>query len=180
MPSGRMPSGSMLGRSIGRRASSAIEFAVVAPIMLLMAAGLFEVGSLLQADAAVDRLAMQYAISYAECSDTSSGVCLTELNQYTTSTAIAYIAPQIPIGALTVSMAQAKMTSGMPSVEYIYPSGGALSAAQISALQAVVGNGQTGVVVTITYPYKLQMFSLLMAPIIGSSFTLSYTVAQLK
>jgi hypothetical protein len=35
-------------------------------------------------------------------------------------------------------------------------------------------------VVTVTYQYQLPAFAAIMKPFIGSSFTMSYTVAQLK
>jgi hypothetical protein len=75
------------------------------------------------------------------------------------------------------------MNGTTPTVEY--PLGLTLSAAQTAALQAVVASGQSGtvqtaVVVTAQYAYLPLFFASLMAPIIGTSVTLSYTVAQLK
>jgi Flp pilus assembly protein TadG len=165
---------------LDRGASVAVEFAIAAPVMLLIAGGVFTLGSLLRVNSALNRLAMQYAISFADCSDTSSGVCQTELNEYVTSSALAAVAPQLLPGNLTLSMAQVKMNGSTPAVEYYYPSGFSLSAAQTSALQAVVVSGQTGVVVTATYRYQVLQFSAVMAPVLSSSYTLSYTVAQLK
>jgi Flp pilus assembly protein TadG len=169
-------------RGLDRNGSVAIEFAFVAPVMMMLAGGIFVLGSLLRANAAVNRLAMQYAISFADCSDTSSGVCLTELNQYETTAALGNIAPQLAVANLTLTMAQVQMNGTTPTVEY--PSGLSLTATQNSALQAVVTagsvSGLTYVVVTATYIYTPPLFASVMQPIIGSSVTLSSTVAQLK
>jgi len=164
-----------------RRAVVAIEFAVIAPCMVLLAGGIFTIGSLVRANAAVNRLAMQYAMSFADCSDTSSGVCLTELDEYVTTAAFGNIAPQRSVANLTVTMAQVKMNGSTPAIEYAYPTNLSLSAAQTTALSAGgVGSGQTGVVVTATYQYQVLLFPAVLVPIIGSSVTMSYTVAQLK
>lgn len=151
--------------------------------MLLLAAGIFVVGSLLRANTVVNRLAMQYAVSYANCSDTASGVCLTELNEYGTAAALANIAPQLTAANLTLTIAQVTMNGTTPTVEY--PVGLTLTSAQTGALQAVVASGQSGtvqtaVVVTAQYSYLPMFFAPLMTPIIGASVTLSYTAAQLK
>jgi Flp pilus assembly protein TadG len=163
-----------------RRGTAAIEFAVVAPIMLLLGSAIFEIGSLLRANAVVNRLVMQYAISYADCSDTSSGVCGTEVAEYGTSYALGNIVPQLTAANLTLDMAQVKMNGATPTVEYSYPAGFTLTTAQITALQATVASGQTGVVVTATYPYQLLVFSTLMSPFFGSNFSFTYTAVQLK
>ena len=155
-----------------------IEFALVLPVMLLLAAGVYVFGSLLRANAALNRLVMQYAISFADCSDTSSGVCGTELAEYETTAALNNIAPQLSPSSLTLTMAQAIMSGTTPTVEY--PVGGSLTAAQISALQAVVPSGQTGVVVTASYLFTPVIFAPLIQPFIGTGVTLSYTMAQLK
>lgn len=163
-----------------RRAVVAVEFAVVAPIMVLLAGAIFEIGSLLRTSAAVNRLTMQYAVSYADCSDTASGVCLTELDEYPTTAALGNIAPQLKAASVTLKMAQVKMNGLVPTIEYIYPTGSSLTNAQTAALQAAIPSGQSGIVITISYPYRLLVFSSLMSPFIGSSFTFSYTAAQLK
>lgn len=163
-----------------RRANAAIEFAVIAPVVVLLAAGIFTFGTLLRAKAAVNRLAMQYAVSFADCSDTTSNGCLTELNEYATTAAFGNIAPQLSAASLTLNMAQVKMNGTTPTLEYAYPSTLSLSAAQKTALQAAVPSGQTGVLVTVTYTYQVQAFSALMQPMIGSSVAMSATVTQLK
>ncbi len=157
-----------------------VEFALVAPLLLTLAGGIVELGAVLRAYAAVNRLAMQYAVSFADCSDNSTGACQTELNQYVTSFMVGNIAPMLTPANLSVSMSQVAMNGTTPTVEYQSSGSAALSAAQTTALQAAVPSGQTGVVDTVTYQYSLLIFSTLMAPIIGSSFNISYTVAQLK
>ena len=72
------------------------------------------------------------------------------------------------------------MKSGAPQVSYAYPSGSALTAAQSAAASAVLTNGQTGVVVTVSYTYTLDVFPGVLNGLVPSSIPLSYTVAQLK
>ncbi len=158
----------------------AVEFALVAPLLLTMAGGIVELGGVLRAYAAVNRLAMQYAIGFADCSDTSGGTCQTELNQYVTSFTIGNIAPMLTPANLVIGMSQVSMNGTTPTVEYQSSGSPGLSAAQTAALRAAVASGQTGVVDTVTYRYSLLVFATLMTPIIGSSFNISYTVAQLK
>src|ERR1700722_6120986 len=127
-----------------RRGSVAVEFALVAPLLLTLAGGIFELGAVLRAYVAVNRLAMQYAISFADCSDTPSGACQTELNQYVTSFMVGNIAPMLIPANLAVSMSQVLMNGTTPTVEYQSTGSAALSAAQTTALQAAVASGQTG------------------------------------
>ena len=174
-----------MGRLMGtlaadRRASVAIEFAVIGPLMVFLAGGIFTIGSLLRSNSGVNRLAMQYAVSYADCSDTSSGVCLTELNEYVTTGALSNIAPQLSTANITLTMAQVKMNGTTPAIEYAYPTSLSLSAAQTAALVAAVPSGQTGVVVTATYKFQVLLFAGIMTPMLGSSVTMSYTAAQPK
>lgn len=163
-----------------RSGAVAVEFALILPAMLLLAGAIFGIGSVLRAYAATNRLTMEYAISYANCSDTASGVCQTELNQYGTAAALGNVAPRLTASNITLSMAQVIMNGSTLSVEYAYPSSLLLSAAQQSALQAILSSGETGVVVSVTYQYQVPLFAAILAPIIGSSFTISDTVAQLK
>ncbi len=152
--------------------------------MLLLAGGIFVIGSILRANSALNRLALQYANSFADCSDTSTGVCQTELNEYATVFALGNIAPQLLVSNLTLTMAQVKMNGSTPTIEYAYPTNLSLSATQTSALQTaaqdVAVSGQTYVVVTATYLYQPLILGPVMTPITGSTVTLSYTVAQEK
>ena len=63
-------------------ATSAIEFAFVAPVMLLMAAGITEIGRYYAVYDAANRLADQYASAWADCSDVPTGTCATELSTF--------------------------------------------------------------------------------------------------
>ncbi len=66
------------------------------------------------------------------------------------------------------------------NVVYAYPTGATPTAAEQAAANAVLNNGQTGVVVSINYVYSLLVFATLMSPIIGSSYTMTFTVVQVK
>lgn len=49
--------------------TAAIEFAFIVPIMLMLFAGVVEIGRAFQVYNAVDRLATQYAITWSDCSE---------------------------------------------------------------------------------------------------------------
>lgn len=160
--------------------SAAVEFAFVAPILLAMFAGVVEIGRIFQVYNATNRLATQYANVYADCSDSPVGTCGTELTALASTSAIANIVPQLKTSSLSFSIFQVSMSGTTPTIIYASPSGAALTAAQTSAAQALLSNGQAGVVVTATYSHSLQFFPTLMTPYLGSLLSPSYTVVQLK
>jgi len=71
-----------------RSGSSAIEFSFIAPVLLMMIAGVVEIGRLFVVYDGTNRLATQYAIVYADCSDVPSGTCNTELTVLGSTNAI--------------------------------------------------------------------------------------------
>jgi Flp pilus assembly protein TadG len=161
--------------------TAAIEFALAAPLMLLVAGGIVEFGLIFKVYNGVDRLAAQYAIAWSDCSDYPAGTCQTELANYTTSSAVSNIAPQLQPSNLTLQMFQVQMdNANNPSIIYSYPSTATLTAAQTSAAQAALSAGQVGVLVTASYQYSLQFFSTLMTPFLGAKLNPSYTIVQLK
>ena len=163
-----------------RTATSAVEFAIVVPVMIAMMGGGFELSRAFQAYDAVNRLATQYAFVWADCSDSPVGTCLTELGTYTPSAALANIAPQLTTANIGLRMFQVTVAASNVNVVYAYPSGQTLTAAEQAAATAALNNGQTGVVVSISYVHSLLVFTTLMSPIIGSSYTMAFTVVQVK
>ena len=163
-----------------RRGSAAVEFAIIAPIVLVILGGLYEVGHAFQTLAAVNELASQYAISWADCSDNPAGTCNTEISLYSPSNAIGNVAPQLTAASVTLQMFQVTMSGTTPSVTYAYPSGAGLTAAQTTAAQAAFTSGQTGVIVTVNYTYNVTVFPGVLSGVIPASFPMSFTVTQLK
>jgi Flp pilus assembly protein TadG len=163
-----------------RSGTAAIEFAFIVPILLLMMAGVVEIGRLYQVYNATNRLVTQYAIAYADCSDRPVGTCGTEISAFGSTNAISNIVPQLQTSRLSVSIFQVSMSGTTPSVEYAYPSGASLTASQVTAAQGVLSNGQAGIVVTATYNHSLQFFQTLMTPYLASLLTISFTAVQLK
>jgi len=186
------------------QATAAIEFALVVPILLLLIGGVVEFGSLFKVYNAVNRLASQYAIAWADCTDTS-GSCSSaagtgELPNYTSATTITNLFPQLQNFASNgqLRMFQVSMAASIPVITtpnaspigyYEYPTVAVLSASEITAAQtficpqpvsAATCTGQSGVIVTASYTYNLSYFPAVMTKLIGSVFTPTYTVAQLK
>jgi len=163
-----------------RTGTAAVEFAIVAPVMVLLAGGSVELGRVFQVYDAANRLATQYAFTWADCSDSPVGTCLTELSSYTSSSSLANIAPQLTTSNISMRMFQVTVAGSNVNVVYAYPSGQTLNATETAAATSTLTNGQSGVVVSISYVHQLIAFGTLMSPIIGSSFTVGYTVAQIK
>jgi len=163
-----------------RRGTALTEFAIILPVVIFMFAGIIEFGRIFQVYAALNRLATQYSIAWADCSDDPAGTCDTELGEYTSSYTIANFAPQLNAGSLTLTMFQVQMSGSTPTVVYAYPSGATLTAAQTSAASSTFASGQTGVIVTASYTHSLIFFNQLMTPLLGGVLNPTYTVVQLK
>jgi hypothetical protein len=148
--------------------------------MLVMIAGVVELGRLFQVYNATDRLATQYAIVFADCSDQPIGTCSTETTQLGASATVANFVPQLQTSLISLSIFQVSMTGTTPSIVYSYPASSTLSSSQVAAAQSVLTSGQSGVVVTATYNHTLQFFQNLMSPYLASVLTASYTAVQLK
>jgi Flp pilus assembly protein TadG len=163
-----------------RRGSVAVEFSFLAPILIVMMAGLFEVGHAFQTLTAANELASQYAISWADCTDNPAGTCNTEIGLYSPAAAIGNIAPQLTTTGVTLQMFQVSMNGTTPTVTYSYPTGSSLTAAQTTAAQNALSSGQNGVIVTVQYTYTLTMLPAPLSGILPSSFPMNFTVVQLK
>jgi Flp pilus assembly protein TadG len=160
--------------------TAAIEFAIVVPILLLLFAGTIEVGRAYQVYNQVNRLASQYAIAWADCSDVPAGTCNSELSNFNSTFSISNIAPQLLTAQLSITMFQVTMSGTTPTVVYASPAGATPSTAQSTAAAAILTNGQSGVIVTGTYAHTLQFFSAMMSPTLSSYLTASFTAVQLK
>lgn len=167
-----------------RSGNAATEFAFILPIMLLFIAGIVEFGRIIQVYSAVNRLATRYAVVYSDCYDYPTGTCNTELTTYTSSMATKNVAPQLNNTLVSLRMFEVSMSSATPATATIkYPTGSnaTLSAAELVQAQTVIGAGQTGVVVTVSYQHSLLFFAQIMSQFIASNkLAVSYTVAQRK
>jgi Flp pilus assembly protein TadG len=163
-----------------RRATAAVEFAIIIPIILSFMAGTVECGRAFQAYRAVNQLASRYASTWADCSDSPAGTCNTQLATYSSAAAIKNLVPQLTQANIAVRMMQFQIVSGAASVTYATPAGATLTAGELAIAKTAVAAGQTGVVVTVTYTHDLIFFQSLMAPVLGASRTFTFTVAQDK
>jgi Flp pilus assembly protein TadG len=179
-----------------RRGAAAAELAVILPVMMLLVAGIIEFGRLYQVYEATNRLATQYALSWANCSENTTnvnGVCSAELPDYTNSTAIGNIVPELNVGSLTLTMAEFTVKAGVATVLYSggYASGSSSAnpaqladattrAASAFTVYAGPAASQYVVVVEAKYQHSLAFFNTLMSPFLGNVLTPSYVVVQLK
>lgn len=160
--------------------TAAIEFAFIAPILLLMFAAIVEFGGVFQAYNSVNRLATQYAITWSDCSDLPIGTCNTELTAFGSGNLATNIVPRLDAGALTLRMFQVNMSGSTPKITYAYPAGSTLSSNETTAAQGVLTDGQAGVIVTASYDITLQYFPGLMSSYLSSVLKASFTSTQLK
>ncbi len=176
----------LLKRFTSSGGNAAIEFALLAPILLILAAGITEFGRIFTVYNQVNRLATQYAIAWADCVDTPVGACGTELTNLSAANTIANIFPLLQSANLTLQMFQIDMvsstdgTSANPTVIYAYPAGATMTTAQYNLATARFSAGQTGVIVTASYQHSLTYFPTLMTPYLGGYLNPTYTVAQLR
>ncbi len=176
----RWPTIRRLWRS--RRASAALEFALVAPLVIVLAAAITEFGNAFAVYDAVNKLSSQYASVWADCYDNPAGTCNTELSTYTSTASIGNVAPQISASALTLRMFQFTLSASGPvtvSVVYAYPAAATMTAAETTAAKTLA-LGASGVLVNASYTYTLKYFPAAMSAFLSSHLTASYLVVQLK
>jgi len=186
-------------RAAKSRAVASVEFALIVPGMLLMVAGLVEFGRFYQVYTVANRLASQYAVTWANCSESSTdtdGVCATELPNYTNAAAISNVVPQLSLNALTLTMAEFTVTqAGVATVLYVggntggaaNTTGDATQLADAKNKAATAFNLFAGpaavqyvVVTEVKYVHTLDFFPTLMSAILGDYLTFSYTSTLLK
>jgi len=163
-----------------RTATAAVEFAILVPVMIGLAGGGFELTRAFWSYNAANRLATQYAFTWADCSDSPVGTCLTEMGTYTPSAALTNIVPQLTAANISLRMFQITVNQGVVNTVYAYPTGATPTAAEKTSATSTLNNAQTGVIVSVSYVYNLMIFTTLMSPIIGSSYTMAFTVVQVK
>ncbi len=163
-----------------KSAAAAVEFAFIVPVMILLAAGITEYGVYFSVADAANRLATQYATAWSDCSDEPAGTCATELSTFASGNTIGNFAPQLTANQTTLSMFQVSMSGGVPTVVYSYPASASLTAAQTAVATSTFVNGQSGVIVTVSYQHSLVFFPNSMTQFLGPLLNISYTVAQLK
>ncbi len=161
-------------------ATAATEFALIAPLFVLLFAGIVEFGEIFQVYSAVNRLTSQYALAWSDCVDSPAGTCNTELASYAATATISNILPQLKTSNLSVAMYQISMSGSTPSVTYSYPSNSTLTSAQTTLAQSTFSSGQSGIIITVSYTHTLSFFNSLISPALGNYLTPSYTIVALK
>src|ERR1700712_2538102 len=98
-----------------RQGNAAIEFALIVPVMLLLMAGIVELGRAFEIYSAVDRLTTRYATAWADCNDSPAGACQTEIAQYTSASSIKNFVPQLT-STVTLRMIEVTMSGGTATI----------------------------------------------------------------
>jgi Flp pilus assembly protein TadG len=169
----------VLARFLRARDGAAImEFAFIVPIMLLLAAGITELGRAYHIYNSTNKLAVQYAEAWADCKT----ACQAEMASYTNSNVISNITPVLNPGALTLRMLWVTANGASTTVAYSSPSGVSwatmTTAEQNVITKNLIPSGATGVIVSASYTFTPQYFPVEMANLMGSPLTAAYTVAQ--
>jgi hypothetical protein len=182
------------------RASATVELAIILPVMIFIVAGIVEFGRIFEVYVATNRLATQFAFSWASCPDDSSAKCGTELTYYTNGPEISNVVPQLALTGISLSMIEYSVLYLGPAsitLNSVYkggfcngsqspnPCGNDLTTGQSLANAAAqtsqqIGTVQYVVVVIASYSHSLSFFNTLMNPLLGSYLTPTYSVAQLK
>jgi len=181
------------GRRRRSSGGAAIEFALIMPVMALLAGGSVEFGRLFAVTDATNQLATQYALAWANCSESSintNGVCSQELPNYTTAASIANVAPQLVLADLTLTMVEFTVSStgvatpvysgGYPGVDSVQLGDATTVAGSAFTLFAGPSAVQYVVVVEAKYTHSLLIFGTLMAPFLNQYLIPSFTAVQLK
>lgn len=161
-------------------AVAAIEFAIIAPVVIVLMGMLLEFGFYFQAYDATNKLATQYAISYSDCDDYPAGTCLTEAGYYTTTSAIRNLAPRLNSANVTVRVFQIVAASSTSfTVTYSSPSGATLTSSERNYLSSKVVADDVAVLVSVSYTHTLT-FGTIASQFLGSRLTIPATVVQIK
>jgi Flp pilus assembly protein TadG len=161
-------------------ATAAVEFALIVPVLIVMAAGITEIGRYFCVSDAANRLATQYAEAWADCTDVPAGTCQTEATTLCAAPTIQNFAPQLVAANISITMVQVSMSGGSATLVYSCPAGASLSAAQSTTATSTFSNGQSGVIVTVNYTHSLVFFPTQMTQWLSPLLAISYTVAQIK
>ena len=158
-----------------QRASVAIEFAFLVPILILLMGGTYELAGGIEANSQLNTMVGQVALSWGDCSDSPAGTCRTEMNQYIS--ALSNIAPALDSTKLTLSLWQVSVSFG--TVNMVYGTTALTANARAIAL-AQIPDGQSGVVIIGNYTFNARAFTLVTQPFIGSGIVLSQTAVARK
>lgn len=158
-----------------REGNMAIEFAFIAPLLILLMGGTYELGGGLDANSQLSTMVAQVALAWGDCVDTPTGVCVEEMNRYVQ--ARANIAPSLDPARLSLNLWQVSVSGIVVSATY---GTGPLTAAATAAARAQIPDGQSGVVAIGSYHYQARAFIVVTQPFIGSGILLTQQAVARK
>jgi len=164
------------------RAIAAIEFAIIVPVVLALAATTLEFGMYYRALDAVNKLAAQYAIAWADCAGATE--CQAEANVFSSTT----LANNLTSGSLVAAnlsfrlyQAKRQNSTTLYAPTVAIPSATVPDSNEKAAiLNKVETNEKFGVVVTITYTHVPQFFASTANAFLAPYLTIRARVAQLQ
>lgn len=161
-------------------AIAAIEFAIIVPVVVALFATTLEFGLYYRSLDAVNKLASQYAIAFADCFDDAD--CTTERSAIISSTLATNLTQGLVPASLTIRMFKVNVSS-TGTITVKVPSGGTLDTNEQAAVTTKIyksGVAREGVVVTVSYTHSAQFFASTANTFLAPYFNIKARVAQLK
>jgi Flp pilus assembly pilin Flp len=156
------------------RGVAAVEFTFVLPLILLLLAGSFEVGRAVQVNRAVHMLSAQIALVAADCVSPTAGACAAE--PATIAAAASHLTPVLDSARLNVTSAQFTRNGGLINALHL----NGLTIADFSATALTrFRDGQTGIVVRVSYRHAPLIFPSLADSFMGSALSFEVTAVGL-
>jgi Flp pilus assembly protein TadG len=161
------------------RAIAAIEFAIIVPVIVALAAATLEFGMYYRSLDAVNKLASQYAIAWSDCVDDAN--CESEATTLSNTTLATNLTNGLVPANISIRMFRATRASSstINTPEVVRPSGATADANEVAAIVSKAEtNGEYGVVVTVTYTHTPQFFASTANTFLSSYMTMRARVAQ--
>jgi Flp pilus assembly protein TadG len=162
------------------RAVAAIEFAIIVPVVVALFATTLEFGLYYRSLDAVNKLASQYAIAFADCFDDAD--CTSERTALISTTLATNLTQGLVPASLSIRMFKVNVSS-TGSITVKVPTGGTLDTNEQAAVSTRIyksGVAREGVVVTVSYTHSAQFFASTANTFLAPYFNIKARVAQLK
>jgi Flp pilus assembly protein TadG len=159
-------------------AIAAIEFAIIVPVVIALFATMLEFGLYYRSLDAVNKLASQYAIAWADCSDDTS--CGSEATAFSSSTLATNLTQGLAPASYSVRMFKVSVSGTTITADVKIPSTATVDTNERTAILNKIASGQEGVIVTVSYTHSAQFFASTANTFFSPYFNIKARVVQLK